>query len=88
MMTADVIGERKLIDKQKRINKRKRRKIQGKLSDLSKLSRPTNQNEKKKKKKEKQSDSSKQIQTKKKKSFLKNTNNKKNIDIIRSIKNN
>ena len=86
MMTADAIGERKLIDKQKRINKRKRRKIQGKLSDLSKLSRPTNQNEKKKK--EKQSDSSKQIQTKKKKSFLKNTNNKKNIDIIRSIKNN
>ena len=85
-MTADVIGERKLIDKQKRINKRKRRKIQGKLSDLSKLSRPTNQNEKKKK--ETQSDSSKQIQTKKKKSFLKNTNNKKNIDIIRSIKNN
>ena len=68
-----------MIDKQKRINKRKRRKIQGKLSDLSKLSRPTNQNEKKKKKKEKQSDSSKQIQTKKKKSFLKNTNNKKNI---------
>ena len=79
MMTADVIGERKLINnKRKRINKRKRCKIQCKFSDLSKLSRHTNQNEKKKK--EKQSDSLKQIQTKKKKKLLSNTNySKKNI---------
>ena len=78
MMTVDVIGERKMINKRKRkrINKRKRSKIQGKLSDLLKLSRCTNQNEKKKKK----SDSAKQILTKKKKAFLSNTNySKKNI---------